>query len=145
VVYASVPGEIRTPDRRLRRPMLYPAELRGHASDRAGRLAVPLPRERRHAGWRCRDGAGHVGPAPRRGCCRRDERLAARSLIHRIVGGWREAARCWHRPSASRVSWTAVPPRVERHPRDAADRATCRSAPPHRDDPVAQLDRALVS
>jgi hypothetical protein len=26
----SVPGEIRTPDRRLRRPLLYPAELLGH-------------------------------------------------------------------------------------------------------------------
>src|SRR5699024_4263946 len=26
----SVPGAIRTPDRRLRRPLLYPAELRGH-------------------------------------------------------------------------------------------------------------------
>lgn len=25
-----VPGEIRTPDRRLRRPLLYPAELLGH-------------------------------------------------------------------------------------------------------------------
>ncbi len=27
----SVPGEIRTPDRRLRRPLLYPAELLGHS------------------------------------------------------------------------------------------------------------------
>lgn len=26
----GVPGEIRTPDRRLRRPLLYPAELLGH-------------------------------------------------------------------------------------------------------------------
>ncbi len=28
--FTSVPGEIRTPDRRLRRPLLYPAELLGH-------------------------------------------------------------------------------------------------------------------
>ena len=29
----GVPGEIRTPDRRLRRPLLYPAELLGHFSN----------------------------------------------------------------------------------------------------------------
>ncbi len=29
-VLSSVPGAIRTPDRRLRRPLLYPAELLGH-------------------------------------------------------------------------------------------------------------------
>lgn len=28
--FSDVPGEIRTPDRRLRRPLLYPAELLGH-------------------------------------------------------------------------------------------------------------------
>jgi hypothetical protein len=28
---SNVPGEIRTPDRRLRRPLLYPAELLGHS------------------------------------------------------------------------------------------------------------------
>lgn len=28
--FQYVPGEIRTPDRRLRRPLLYPAELLGH-------------------------------------------------------------------------------------------------------------------
>ncbi len=28
--FANVPGGIRTPDRRLRRPLLYPAELLGH-------------------------------------------------------------------------------------------------------------------
>jgi hypothetical protein len=27
---SGVPGEIRTPDRRLRRPLLYPTELLGH-------------------------------------------------------------------------------------------------------------------
>lgn len=30
VLNKYVPGEIRTPDRRLRRPLLYPAELLGH-------------------------------------------------------------------------------------------------------------------
>lgn len=30
-VFPSVPGEIRTPDRTLRRRMLYPAELLGHS------------------------------------------------------------------------------------------------------------------
>lgn len=30
VLFCYVPGGIRTPDRRLRRPLLYPAELLGH-------------------------------------------------------------------------------------------------------------------
>jgi hypothetical protein len=37
----SVPGEIRTPDRRLRRPLLYPAELLGHGCYTLFSFAAP--------------------------------------------------------------------------------------------------------
>jgi hypothetical protein len=50
----SVPGEIRTPDRRLRRPLLYPAELLGHVSHTIqfhififDSLFLPLPADSR--------------------------------------------------------------------------------------------------
>jgi hypothetical protein len=33
VIYNGVHGETRTPDRALRRRMLYPAELRGHRAE----------------------------------------------------------------------------------------------------------------
>ena len=36
-VLKDVPGEIRTPDRRLRRPLLYPAELLGHGAGEENR------------------------------------------------------------------------------------------------------------
>lgn len=45
----NVPGEIRTPDRRLRRPLLYPAELLGHKwreypdLNRGWRFCRPVP------------------------------------------------------------------------------------------------------
>ena len=34
--FSGVPGEIRTPDRRLRRPLLYPTELLGQEKNGAG-------------------------------------------------------------------------------------------------------------
>ncbi len=40
---SGVPGETRTPDRRLRRPLLYPAELLGHNQDDTLIFLLPLP------------------------------------------------------------------------------------------------------
>lgn len=43
VIYDGVPGEIRTPDRTLRRRMLYPAELLGHMYWSPFRIAMRFP------------------------------------------------------------------------------------------------------
>jgi hypothetical protein len=64
--WLGAPGPIRTDDRRLRRPLLYPAELRARGT-RA------LSHKERALGWGHRNRVGHLptscGPEPTRGLC----------------------------------------------------------------------------